>query len=305
LVPRDDLAIRQYHRQRGDEEHNMGERHARKGSQSADASHADDTEAPGATGARLKRKEYEGTLLKLHVELVKLQEWVRHEKRKICIIFEGRDAAGKGGTIKAIVARLSPRIFRVVALPAPTEREKSQMYAQRYLPHLPAGGEVVIFDRSWYNRAGVERVMGFCSEEEAKRFLDTIPAVEKTIVDSGILLLKYWLEVGPDEQTKRLEARIDDGRKIWKLSKMDLESYVRWDAYSKARDDMFRASDTAWAPWYVARSDDKRRARLNIIEHILSSIPYVDVPQKRIKLPKRRVNGGPIDRRIKLVPEVH
>jgi polyphosphate kinase 2 len=282
----------------------MGERHARKNNQAAEASGADDTKH-AAAGSRLKRKEYERALLKLHMELVKLQEWVRHEKRKICIIFEGRDAAGKGGAIKAIVARLSPRIFRVVALPAPTEREKSQMYAQRYLPHLPAGGEVVIFDRSWYNRAGVERVMGFCSEEEARRFLDTIPAVEKTIVDSGILLLKYWLEVGPDEQTKRLEARIDDGRKIWKLSKMDLESYVRWDAYSKARDDMFRASDTAWAPWYVARSDDKRRARLNIIEHILGNIPYEEVPQKRIKLPHRHANGGQIDRRIKVIPEVY
>ena len=181
-------------------------------------------------GSKLKRKDYEAELRKLHVELVKLQEWVRHEGQKVCIVFEGRDGAGKGGVIKAITARVSPRIFRVVALPAPTEREKSQMYIQRYLPHLPAGGEIVIFDRSWYNRAGVERVMGFCTEEQAKRFLDEVPSVEKAIVESGVMLLKYWLEVSPDEQTKRLEARIDDGRKIWKLSAMDLKSYTHWDA---------------------------------------------------------------------------
>ena len=193
---------------------------------------------------------------------------MRHEGQKVCIVFEGRDGAGKGGVIKAITARVSPRIFRVVALPAPTEREKSQMYIQRYLPHLPAGGEVVIFDRSWYNRAGVERVMGFCTEEQAKRFLNIVPNVEKAIIDSGVILLKYWLEVSPEEQTKRLEERIDDGRKIWKLSKMDIKSYTRWDDYSEARDDMFMATDTAWAPWYVARSDDKRRARLNVISHL-------------------------------------
>ena len=239
--------------------------------------------------SNLKRKEYEAELRKLHVELVKLQEWVRHEGQKICIVFEGRDGAGKGGVIKAMTARVSPRIFRVVALPAPTEREKSQMYVQRYLPHLPAGGEIVIFDRSWYNRAGVERVMGFCTEEQAKRFLDVVPSVEKAIVESGVILLKYWLEVSPDEQTKRLEARIDDGRKIWKLSKMDLKSYTRWDDYSKARDDMFLATDTAWAPWYVARSDDKKRARLNIISHLLSKIPYKKVPHEKVKLPKRHV----------------
>jgi polyphosphate kinase 2 len=238
---------------------------------------------------KLKRKAFEKQLKRLHGELVKLQEWVRHEGKKICIVFEGRDGAGKGGTIKAITARVSPRVFRVVALPAPTEREKSQMYIQRYLPHLPAGGEVVIFDRSWYNRAGVERVMGFCSEDQAKRFLDVVPDVEKAITDSGVILLKYWLEVNPEEQTKRLEDRIDDARKIWKLSGMDIKSYTRWDDYSEARDDMFLATDTAWAPWYVARSDDKRRARLNIIEHLLSKIPYKSLAREKVKLPKRRV----------------
>jgi polyphosphate kinase len=256
---------------------------------------------------KLKRKDYEPELRKLHVELVKLQEWVRHEGQKVCIVFEGRDGAGKGGVIKAITARVSPRIFRVVALPAPTEREKSQMYIQRYLPHLPAGGEIVIFDRSWYNRAGVERVMGLCTEEQAKGFLDVVPSVEKAIVESGVMLLKYWLEVSPDEQTKRLEARIDDGRKIWKLSAMDLKSYTRWDDYSNARDDMFLATDTAWAPWYVARSDDKRRAQLNIISHLLSKIPYKKVPHEKVKLPKRHVAASrkQTDYSYKLVPEVH
>ncbi len=242
------------------------------------------------------------------MELVKLQEWVRHEGRKVCILFEGRDGAGKGGTIKAITAQgQSAHIPDVVALPAPTEREKSQMYVQRYLPHLPAGGEVVIFDRSWYNRAGVERVMGFCTEDQAKRFLDSVPGVEKAMVDSGIILLKYWLEVSPDEQTKRLEARIDDGRKIWKLSPMDLKSYTRWDDYTKARDDMFQATDSSWAPWYVARSDDKKRARLNIIEHILSKIPYKDVPREKVKLPKREVSKArtTIDYPFKFIPEVN
>jgi polyphosphate kinase len=262
-------------------------------------------EASGSS--KLKRKEYEAELRKLHVELVKLQEWVRHEERKVCIVFEGRDGAGKGGAIKAMTARVSPRIFRVVALPAPTEREKSQMYVQRYLPHLPAGGEVVIFDRSWYNRAGVERVMGFCTEEQAKRFLDDVPSVEKAIVESGVILLKYWLELSPDEQTKRLEARIDDGRKIWKLSAMDLKSYTRWDDYSKAREDMILATDTAWAPWFVVRSDDKRRARLNIISHLLSKIPYKKVPHEKVKLPKRHVAAArkQTDYSFKLVPEVH
>jgi polyphosphate kinase 2 len=259
-------------------------------------------------GARnLKRKDYESSLRKLHVKLVELQEWVRHEGKKICIVFEGRDGAGKGGTIKAITARVSPRIFRVVALPAPTEREKSQMYIQRYLPHLPSGGEVVIFDRSWYNRAGVERVMGFCTDEDAKRFLGIVPQVEKAMVDSGVILLKYWLEVSPEEQENRLKARIDDGRKIWKLSKMDLKSFARWDDYTRARDDMFMATDTAWAPWFVARSDDKRRARLNIIEHLLANIPFADVPREKVKLPKRHTRAADRASRLplKIIAEVH
>jgi len=245
-----------------------------------------------ASDEKLKTKDYEDELEKLHIELVKLQEWVKHKGLKVCVVFEGRDGAGKGGTIKAITERVSPRVFRVVALSAPTEREKSQMYIQRYLPYLPAAGEVVIFDRSWYNRAGVERVMGFCSDEEVQKFLRMVPLVEKTIVDSGIILRKYWLEVSPEEQTRRLEGRIDDKRKIWKLSGMDLDSYSRWFDYSRARDDMFAASDTPHAPWYVARSDDKRRARLNIISHLLDSIPYKTAPREKVKLPKRQKPGG-------------
>ena len=245
-----------------------------------------------ATREKLKGKAYEAELERLHSELVKLQEWVKHKGLKVCIVFEGRDGAGKGGAIKAITERVSPRVFRVVALPAPTEREKSQMYLQRYLPHLPAAGEVVIFDRSWYNRAGVERVMGFCSEDDVKKFLRAVPLVEKAIVDSGIHLIKFWLEVSQEEQTKRLESRIDDGRKIWKLSGMDLLSYGRWYDYSRARDDMFQASDTAHAPWSVVPSDDKRRARLNIIAHILDSIPYKEAPREKVKLPERQKRGN-------------
>lgn len=262
--------------------------------------------APDAEGP-LKRKAYYAELKKLHVELVKLQEWVRHEGRKICIVFEGRDGAGKGGTIKAITERVSPRTFRVVALPAPTDREKSQLYLQRYIPHLPAAGEVVIFDRSWYNRAGVERVMGFCTELQASKFLEAVAPVERAMVESGIILLKYWLEVSPEEQTRRLEARVDDGRKIWKLSKMDIKSYTRWDDYTKARDDMFKASDTAWAPWHVARSDDKRRARLNIIRHILSKVPYEDIAREKVKLPKRNVEiAKPVGGyELRFIPEVY
>jgi len=244
-----------------------------------------------SSNVKLKTKEYDKELAKLHVELVKLQEWVKHKGLKVCIVFEGRDGAGKGGTIKAITERVSPRVFRVVALPAPSDREKTQMYAQRYLPHLPSGGEVVIFDRSWYNRAGVERVMGFCTEEQAKRFLEVVPAFEKLMVESGIILLKYWLEVNPEEQTRRLEGRIDDGRKIWKLSPMDIKSYTRWDDYTRARDEMFAATDTPWAPWFVARSDDKKRARLNIIRHILSMVPYQEVPREKVKLPERKKIG--------------
>ncbi len=242
-------------------------------------------------GQKLKDKDYSRQLKKLHVELVKLQEWVKHKGLKVCIVFEGRDGAGKGGTIKALTERVSPRVFRVLALPAPTEREKSQMYIQRYLPLLPAAGEVVIFDRSWYNRAGVERVMGFCTAEQARRFLDVVPSVEKAIVESGIILIKYWLEVSPEEQTRRLEARIHDGRKIWKLSPMDLKSYNRWYDYSRARDEMFAATDTEWAPWFVVRSDDKKRARLNVISHLLSRIPFKEVPREKIKLPKRQKSG--------------
>ena len=239
----------------------------------------------------LKRKEYERELKRLHVELVKLQEWVKHKGLKICVVFEGRDGAGKGGVIKAITERVSPRVFRVVALPAPTDREKSQMYMQRYLPHFPAAGEITIFDRSWYNRAGVERVMEFCTGEQARKFLDIVPLVEKTMVESGIILLKYWLEVSPEEQTRRLESRIEDGRKIWKLSPMDLKSYSRWYDYSRARDEMFARTDTSWAPWYVVRSDDKRRARLNIIQHLLRNVAYKDAPREKIKLPKRQKSG--------------
>ncbi|MGO0631891.1 polyphosphate kinase 2 [Pseudomonas sp. SAR267] len=237
---------------------------------------------------KLGGKAYEQALRKLHVELVKLQEWVVAKSLKVCIVFEGRDGAGKGGTIKAITERVSPRVFRVVALPAPTEREKTQMYVQRYLPHLPAAGEVVIFDRSWYNRAGVERVMGFCSEEQSTKFLTVVPLFEKMMVESGIILIKYWLEVSAEEQTRRLQDRINDGRKLWKLSPMDLKSYTRWDDYTRARDDMFAASDSSWAPWFMAYSNDKRRARLNIISHLLTRIPYKDITRDEVvKLPKR------------------
>src|SRR5579862_3220309 len=245
-----------------------------------------------ASDKNLSEKEYQKELRKLHVELVKLQEWVTHKGLKVCVVFEGRDGAGKGGTIKAITERVSPRVFRVVALPAPSEREKSQMYAQRYLPHLPAAGEVVIFDRSWYNRAGVERVMEFCSEAHVRRFLQIVPSVEKVMVDSGVILLKYWLEVSPEEQTRRLEARINDGRKIWKLSPMDLKSYNRWYDYSRARDEMFKATDTPWAPWFVVRSDDKKRARLNTLSHLLRQIPYEAMPKEKVKLPKRQGDHG-------------
>jgi polyphosphate kinase 2 len=211
---------------------------------------------------------------------------------KVLVVFEGRDGAGKGGTIKAITERVSPRVFRVVALPAPTEREKSQMYVQRYMQHFPAAGEVVIFDRSWYNRAGVERVMGFCSEAQARRFLDLAPLVEKAMVESGIILIKYWLEVSPEEQTRRLAQRIDDGRKIWKLSPMDLKSYSRWYDYSRARDEMFAKTDTPWAPWYAAQSDDKKRVRLNIISHLLDHVPYKDLPREKVVLPARQKAGS-------------
>jgi polyphosphate kinase 2 len=249
-------------------------------------------EATANPPAQMKRKEYEGEMGRLHGELVAMQEWVKATGAKLCIVFEGRDTAGKGGTIKRITERVSPRVFRVVALPAPTEREKSQMYMQRYVPHFPAGGEVVIFDRSWYNRAGVERVMGFCKPEETERFLELAPSFEKAMVDSGILLLKYWLEVSPREQTRRLEGRIEDPRKVWKLSDMDLKSYSRWYDYSRARDTMFAATDTAWAPWYIARTDDKQRGRLNIISHLLGQVPYKPLVHQDVTLPKRQRAGG-------------
>ena len=254
---------------------------------------------------KLKTKTYEKELAKLHIELVKFQEWVRHQGLKVCIVFEGRDGAGKGGVIKAITERVSPRVFRVVALPAPTEREKTQMYIQRYMRHFPAAGEVVIFDRSWYNRAGVERVMGFCNEEQTERFLKMVPSAEQAMIDSGIILIKYWLEVSPEEQTRRLEARIEDGRKLWKLSPMDLASYSRWYDYSRARDAMFAATDTEFAPWFVARSDDKKRARLNIIQHLLSRIPYQELPRECIVLPKRQKPHGyrELDYPFKFIPE--
>jgi polyphosphate kinase 2 len=258
-----------------------------------------------ALATKLTARQYEQELAKLHVELVKLQQWVVKQGLKVCILFEGRDGAGKGGVIKAITERVSPRIFRVVALPAPTEREKSQLYVQRYIQHLPAAGEVVIFDRSWYNRAGVERVMGFCTEENVRRFLTMAPGVERAMIDSGIIMLKYWLEVSEEEQTRRLQARIEDGRKTWKLSPMDLKSYSRWYDYSRARDDMFAATDTGWAPWYVVHSDDKKRARLNVISHLLKHIPYEDVPHEKVTLPKRQKPHGYVDPdySYKYVPE--
>jgi polyphosphate kinase 2 len=263
-------------------------RHQENGRGAAATSAAADGKQP----ARMKTKDYLREKRRLDAELVAMQEWVKATGAKICVAFEGRDTAGKGGTIKAISERVSPRVFRVVALPAPTEREKSQMYMQRYVPHLPAGGEVVIFDRSWYNRAGVERVMGFCTQDQVAYFLQEVPEFERAMVASGIILVKYWLEVTPDEQTRRLESRIDDPRKIWKLSDMDLKSYSRWYDYSRARDDMFKASDTAWAPWYVAKTDDKKRGRLNIITHLLSVIPYDPLAHRDVSLPKRQKPAG-------------
>ena len=244
------------------------------------------TTLPGPQ-AKMKTKEYEREMRRLHGELVAMQEWVKATGAKVCIVFEGRDTAGKGGTIKRITERVSPRVFKVVALSAPTEREKSQMYVQRYMEHFPAAGEVVIFDRSWYNRAGVERVMGFCTPEQTERFLEQVPAVERAMVDSGIILIKYWLEVSPEEQTRRLEDRIHDLRKVWKLTDMDLKSYSRWYDYSRARDAMLAATDTSWAPWHVAHTDDKKRGRLNIISHLLGQVPYEPLKPREITLPKR------------------
>jgi polyphosphate kinase len=247
--------------------------------------------AGGNAETKMKRKDYEKELQKLQVELCQLQDWVKAEGARIIILFEGRDAAGKGGTIKAITERVSPRIFRVVAIPAPSDREKTQMFMQRYIRQFPAAGEIVIFDRSWYNRAGVEYVMGFCSGEDHRRFLSLCPQIEKYIVDGGTQLIKIWLEVGKDEQERRFTARIDDPLRQWKLSPMDLESYRRWYDYSKARDMMLEATDSKHAPWHIVRSDDKRRARLNCISHILKSIPYQRVRRTKVKLPKRSDKG--------------
>ena len=254
------------------------------------------TSKGSSSNGRLRRKPYERELRRLHAELVAMQEWVKSSGAKVCVVFEGRDTAGKGGTIKAITAKVSPRVFRVVALPAPTEAEQSQMYFQRYMPHFPSAGQVVVFDRSWYNRAGVERVMGFCTEDEALTFLQVVPEIERAMIDSGIILVKYWLEVGPDEQTKRLQSRIDDPRKIWKLSPMDLDSYTKWDEYGRARDEMLEATHTAWAPWHVVNNDDKRRGRLNLITHLLGSVPYGPVDADDVELPDRgKIDESPPD----------
>src|SRR5215510_509255 len=257
--------------------------------------------------SKLKRKDYEKELQRLQAELCILQEWVKHKGLRVIIVFEGRDGAGKGGTIKAITERVSPRVFRLVALPAPSDREKSQMYIQRYMQHFPAAGEVVIFDRSWYNRAGVEYVMGFCTKEQHREFLDLCPEVEKYIVNAGIKLIKIWLEVSDKEQKRRFEARMDDPLRQWKLSPMDLPSRAKWFEYSRARDMMMRATDTKWAPWYILRSDDKKRARLNCLRHILNLMPYKKVEREKVKLPKRSMKGEYDDqaslRGRKFVPE--
>ncbi len=243
------------------------------------------------TKPKMTRKQYEKELRKLQTELCRLQEWVKLKGLRVIVVFEGRDAAGKGGTIKAITERVSPRVFRLVALPAPSDREKSQVYLQRYMQHFPSAGEVVIFDRSWYNRAGVEHVMGFCTKKEYRRFLENCPIVEKYIVDGGIILIKFWLEVGKKEQERRFAARVDDPMRQWKLSPMDVESWTRWYDYSRARDLMLEATDTEHAPWHIVRSDDKKRARLNCIAHLLSLVPYEEVPREKVKLPKRSSEG--------------
>lgn len=257
----------------------------------------------------MNRREYEEQLTKLQTGLCKLQDWVKAKGLRIVIVFEGRDAAGKGGVIKAITERVSPRVFRVVALPAPSDREKTQLYVQRYIPHFPAAGEVVIFDRSWYNRAGVERVMGFCTQEQLRGFLGLVPFIERTVIDGGLILIKYWLEVSKDEQTRRVERRVDDPLRQWKLSPMDIESWRRWDDYTLARDEMLNATDTPHSPWYIIRSDDKKKARLNCISHLLSLIPIKEIPKEKVKLPKRsRKNkydpeAGLVGR--KFVPQVY
>lgn len=267
--------------------------------------HDHNTSADPASGLpKMKTKPYEAEMKRLQGELVALQEWVKASGAKVVIVFEGRDTAGKGGTIKRITERVSPRVFRVVALPAPTPREQSQMYIQRYMAHFPAAGEVVIFDRSWYNRAGVEPVMGFCTQQESEEFLSLVPAVEKQMVHSGIHLIKYWLEVSPKEQTRRLKSRMTDPRKYWKLSDMDLKSYSRWFDYSRARDTMFAMTDTEFAPWHVAVSNDKKRARLNIITHLLEQLPYEPLPRREIKLPRRQSRGkyAEPERPMRMIP---
>ena len=251
-------------------------------------------------GHKLKIKDYERLLEPLSEELASMARWIAETDQRVVVIFEGRDTAGKGGSIEMISRILNPRQCRVAALPSPSDRERTEWYFQRYIPHLPAKGEITLFDRSWYNRAGVERVMGFCTPEQAERVLAMAPAVEKAMVDSGILLVKYWLEVSPDEQTRRLESRIDDPRKIWKLSGMDLLSYEKWDEYSRARDDMFAATDTAWAPWFVAHSDDKKRARLNVITHLLGQIPYEPPKPAKVALPKRKIHDDTTSPRVPL-----
>ena len=258
---------------------------------------------------KMPRKEYDKAMHKLQVELCHLQAWVKSTGARAMIVFEGRDAAGKGGTIKALTERVSPRVFRIVALPAPSDREKTQMFIQRYIAHFPAAGEIMIFDRSWYNRAGVEYVMGFCTDDQHRRFLELCPAIEKVVVEQGIFLIKLWLEVGKDEQERRFHARIEDPLRQWKLSPMDVESFRRWYAYSRARDMMLKATDTKQAPWHIVRSDDKRRARLNAISHILESFPYKKVASPKVKLPKRSDKGQYDDqatlRGRKFVTEYH
>jgi len=251
-----------------------------------------DVAAPQAERQKLSNKEYEAELAKLHAELVTLQLWMKHSGHRVIVVFEGRDAAGKGGAIKRITERVSPRVFQVVALPAPSEREKTQLYMQRYMAHFPAAGEMVLFDRSWYNRAGVERVMEFCTPKEYQGFMHYAPMFEKAITDGGIQLIKYWFEVGMEEQERRFRARIEDPRKVWKLSPMDVESYQRWYEYSRARDDMLEATDTEYAPWHIVRAGSKKRARLNCIAHLLSQIPYKELPREKGKLGKRSTKGA-------------
>jgi polyphosphate kinase 2 len=264
-------------------------------------------EVTGGPKPKMKRKEFEKELEKLQGELVKMQQWVVATGAKVAVVFEGRDSAGKGGVIKRITDRTSPRVFRHIALAAPTEREKSQMYFQRYMPHLPAAGEVILFDRSWYNRAGVERVMGFCTMEQVEYFFKYTPSVENSIIHSGVILIKYWLEVSMENQQARLKARDQDPRKIWKLSPMDLKSYTRWYDYSRARDAMFAATDTPESPWYRVDSNDKRRARLNLITHLLNQIPYEEVPREPVKFPRRQSKGDyqEPDYPYRMIPEVY